>query len=518
MVACQSSHPRPIDRVDHPHNPFDPISLGTSTPNGFPASMTLLALLFVPAVLVWCLFVVPRISLPIWLVATVVVGVIAGPLYFSIPTPITSMSFDRFLMLIGAGYLVFIWRRGDLPLPQPARIDCVLLAVVGWFFIRTIGVETLPEESSAFTRWLTFIAMPFGLYVMVRLAPLSTLQLQYMITTLLGLGVYLAIVAVLEVSGAHSLVYPRYIIDPTNWEFLGRARGPLLNPTANGVVLTTALAIASHRFLHAEGRAKMGYLAIIALIGCGVLFTLTRSVWMGAFGLAVVISIVYLPRWFRVWSLAICVLMGGFIVMDDGSGLLAMKRDDKLSAADAAKSVTLRPLLAIVAYEMWKDKPITGHGFGGYFTNSGPYHSLRGYDKRLDDVRPYMQHNFLSSFAVDTGLIGVGLFALWMIGITFWAWRLMTDFSLETSNQAVGLLMTGVLIGYFVNGMFHDVSAMPMLNNLLFFAGALTTNLAYRSDVVTSSAERSGERRGSSDQRRRLADDQTAPSPNWEMA
>lgn len=499
--------------------------------------MMLLLLLCIPAVLVWCVFVAPRISLPIWLVATIVVGVIAGPLYFSIPTPITSMSLDRFLMLIGAGYLVFTWRCGDLPLPKLARIDWVLFAVVGWFFLRTIGVETLPEESSAFTRWLTFIAMPFGLYVMVRLAPLSSAQLHQMMTILLGLGVYLAIVAALEVSGAHSLVYPRYIIDPTKWEFLGRARGPLLNPTANGVVLTAALAIASHRFLHVAGRAKVGYLFLVALIGGGVLFTLTRSVWMGAFGLAVVISVVYLPRWFRVWSLAICVLIGGFIVMDGGSGLLAMKRDDNLSAADAAKSVTLRPLLAIVAYEMWKDKPITGHGFGGYFTSSGPYHNARGYDKRLDDVRPYMQHNFLSSFAVDTGLIGVSLFAFWMIGITFLAWRLMSDFSLGIPHQAVGLLTIGVLISYFVNGMFHDVSAMPMLNNLLFFTGALTINLAYRSETVTSrEGERSGERRGritdesrgriTDESRRRITDKSSrrptdelnVPSPNWETA
>ena len=477
--------------------------------------MMLLVLLSVPAIIVWCLFVVPRISLPMWLVATIVVGVIAGPLFFSIPTPVTSMSINRFLMLFAAVYLAFIWRRGDLPIPAPARIDLVLFAVVVWFLFRTIGVKTLPDESPAFSRWLSFMAMPLALYVMVRLAPMSQLQLRHIVSAMLGLGVYLATVAALEVSGVHSLVFPRYIVDPTNWEFFGRARGPLLNPAANGVVLTSCLAIASHRFLHAHRRAKVGYLLVIALIGIGVVCTLTRSVWMGAFGLAAVISLIYLPRWFRVWSLATCVLLAGVVAFDGGSGLLAFKRDKQLTAADAEKSVKLRPLLAIVAFEMWKDKPFAGHGFGGYYANAGPYHNARGYGKRLDDARPYIQHNFLTSFAVDTGLIGAGLFALWMLSIAFLAWRLMSDLSLPTSSQSVGMMTIGVLVGYFVNGMFHDVSAMPMLNNILFFAGALTTNLTYRNERAASKASESS-RQPVVDRRQRPNNER--PSPNWELA
>lgn len=477
--------------------------------------MILFALLCVPAVLVWCLFVVPRISLPIWLVATIVVGVVVGPLYFSIPTPVTSMSLNRFLMVIAAGYLVFIWRRGELPIPSPVRIDLLLFAVVAWFLYRTIGTETLPEESPPFSRWLSFMAMPLALYMMVRLAPLTQIHLRQMLSVILGLGVYLAIVAMLEVGGLHSLVFPRYIVDSTNWEFFGRARGPLLNPTANGVVLTTCLAIASHRYLHAQGRAKGGYLMLVGLMGVGVLCTLTRSVWMGSFGLAAMLSLIYLPRWFRVWSLATCMLLAVVVAIDGGGGILAFKRDKQLTAADAEKSVKLRPLLAMVAFEMWKDKPITGHGYGGYYANAGPYHHARGYGKRLDDARPYIQHNFLTSFAVDTGLIGAGLFALWMVSVSFLAWRLMSDLSLPPDSQAVGVMTVGLLVGYFVNGMFHDVSAMPMINNLLFFVGALTTNLVYRTGLQRTeiSAQPVGERR-----RSELAKRATDSSSNWEMA
>lgn len=473
--------------------------------------MTFLALLCIPAILVWILPWIPRVSLPIWMVMVIVVGVVAGPLYYSIATPITSMSADRILMVVAAVCLAMAWRAGRLELPKAVRLDWVLLALVGWLFVRAIGTNAPPEDSPPMTRWLTFIAMPFALYAMVRVTPLSPQSVRHIMNALLAMGAYLSVIGMLEVSGAHGLVYPRYIIDPTNWEFLGRARGPLLNPTANGVLLTTTLAIASHRWLASKGRGRVGYLLLIGLIGSGVVLTLTRSVWLGAFGLAAALGTLYVPRWLRVLCIASCVIIGGMAVMGDNSGLLAMKRDKALSAADAAKSVKLRPLLAIVAFEMWKDKPILGHGFGGYFDAAPPYHNIRSYDRQLNDVRPYMQHNFLTSIAVDTGLIGLSLIVTWLAIVACLAWRLMGTPDLTLAHRSVGVMTVGVLMGYIVNGMFHDVSAMPMLNNLLLFAGAMTANLTYQSDHLAVATPRSN---------RRAADarPQTAPSPTLEPA
>lgn len=415
-----------------------------------------------------------RTDISTWIAGIIVLGVVAGPLYWSIEAPITSLSLDRILMVLTAALLAIQWRSGRLQSPDFGRQDAVLVALVIWLLVRTIGVAAPEGESPPLTRWLTFVAMPAMLYAMVRVTRLSVVQVRRIMNAFLAMGGYLSVIAILEVSGRHGWVYPAYIVDATNWEFLGRARGPLLNPTANGVVLTSTLAIASHRWLHAARTGRIGYLLLIGLIGCGVLFTLTRSVWMGSMLLACVLSMVYLPRWTRVLALTSCVLLGGLAMSGAGEQIFSMKRDKELSASDAAKSVELRPLLAIVAWEMFRDRPLIGHGFGGYFDASPRFHTIRTYGLPLEEVRPYMQHNVLMSLAVDTGLIGLTLFVVWLVTIVAMAWRLMNAPADDATARSIGIFTIGVVCGYFVNGMFHDVSAMPMLNNLLLLAGAMT--------------------------------------------
>ena len=73
-----------------------------------------------------------------------------------------------------------------------------------------------------------------------------------------------------------------------------------------------------------------------------------------------IVGLVHSPRWVRVLGLAATVLLAGAMAMGLKEQLMAFKRDKALSAADAAKSIELRPLLAAVAWEMFKDKPQPG--------------------------------------------------------------------------------------------------------------------------------------------------------------
>ena len=92
-----------------------------------------------------------------------------------------------------------------------------------------------------------------------------------------------------------------------------------------------------------------------------------------------------------------------------------MKRDKKLTAADAEKSVKLRPLLAVVAWEMFKDRPIAGHGLGRYEQEQGSaFTPIAATACRLEQARNYVQHNVFLSVLVDTGLIGFGLVLSWL--------------------------------------------------------------------------------------------------------
>ena len=94
-------------------------------------------------------------------------------------------------------------------------------------------------------------------------------------------GIYLALTAVAESRGWYSLVFPTYIRNEELIEFLGRGRGPFMNPVSNGIYITVCLGAAMLLFWHSRSTMKLAALAALPILAIGVLATLTRSVWLG---------------------------------------------------------------------------------------------------------------------------------------------------------------------------------------------------------------------------------------------
>ena len=201
--------------------------------------------------------------------------------------------------------------------------------------------------------------------------------------------------------------------------------------------------------------------------------TLTRSVWVGALLATGVVAFVYLPRWVRVLGLATTVLFGGAFLSGFGDELLRIKRDKHVAASDSERSVQLRPTLAVVAYEMFKDRPVLGHGYRRYLKTSIPYHTARGYDMPLEEVRGYVQHNVLLAILVDTGLVGLSIFILWLVLVSGIGWQLTRGREFGIESRMLGLLLLCLLVAYLCSGMFHDTSVIPMVHMVLLFIGGL---------------------------------------------
>jgi O-antigen ligase len=291
---------------------------------------------------------------------------------------------------------------------------------------------------------------------------------------MIGVGVYIAIIGFFEARGWYSLVFPRYIGDPKVWEFLGRARGPMMNPSANGIVLTIALSFAVLRAFYGNRAQAMIYGCLSFVILVGVYSTLTRGVWVGAVLAIVAIYWKSTPRWIKVLGMMSAIVFGSMAAMGMKEQLLNMKRDKNLSAEDSAKSIELRPLLAIVAYEMFKDAPFFGHGFYVYLKASTPYIQRPGYDMPLEQALGYSQHNIFLSSLVDTGLVGLTIYAWLLARLTRSAWRLGNHQRIDPVYRMVGLGMIGSMTGYFLGGMFQDVMVMPMIQlYMLYLSGVL---------------------------------------------
>lgn len=451
--------------------------------------MMLLVVLFALAAIVWMLPLIQAGRTFQLATLVLVIGTVFGPSFFAINGPI-QLSLDRLLWVAMFAFVAIRWRMGELKIPELNRVDAVIAAITVWLLISVvIGGENPPKEPPPIAKWLFCIAMPVGMYVIARISEVKESDLQWAYRVLLGLGLYLAVVAIFEVSGMHALVFPHYIVDPKDWEFFGRGRGPLLNPSGNGIVMCGALAIAVLGVIRSSVRMRAFYLALCTVLLVGVYCTLTRSAWMGAIATIAVVALIYSPRWVRVLGLAMAMLIGGAGVLGLKDQLLRMKRDKNLTSADAEKSIQLRPLLAVVAWEMFKDRPITGHGFGHYFAHSSKYHSIRSYDMPLENARPYAQHNVFLAILVDSGLIGLSMFIVMLVTITSMAWSLARDEGRSVAIRCGGLVWLGTFAAYFCNGMFQDVTIIPMVNMFLFFAAGVAVSL-YERGVETRRVER----------------------------
>ncbi|MGV3485894.1 MAG: O-antigen ligase family protein [Planctomycetaceae bacterium] len=458
-----------------------------------------LGLLLLIAVSVWFVPLLERARLPLLTAIVLMVGTVFGPEFFAVEGPL-QISIDRVLFVILCIVAFFSLRGSTASIPRATASDWLVGGLTVWLFFSATSGEP-PQGSSPVGTWIFYILMPAMTYAIARAAKWQQRDLHRVEMAMLMLGLYLAVTAVFESRGWYSLVFPSFVADETHWEFLGRGRGPLLNPSANGIVMTIALAIATVRWLRAERLGRVGYALAGILMLLGLYATLTRSVWMGAMLALAIVFWHVTPRWSKVLALCGGVLIAGFAAAGLKDELLRMKRDKNLSAAEAEKSIQLRPLLAIIAFEMIKDAPLAGHGFGHYFQAVPPYYSARGYDMPLEIARGYNQHNVLLSLAVDSGLIGVSMFAailfLWIRS----GWRLSQTPQARDLERHAGLVGVASFAGYLVGGMFQDVTIMPMINMYLFFIGgwmvslrqANETSLIKQADRRASARSRNGQ-------------------------
>ena len=273
-------------------------------------------------------------------------------------------------------------------------------------------------------------------------------------------------------------------------EFIGRARGPLLHPIGNGILLATCLAAALLAWPRWGRAGRLALLAAAAMMLAAMYCTLTRSVWMGAALVVAILLAAGLPRAWRVAVFGGGALLVAALAVPRWDALVGFKRDRALSARETAESVYLRPVLARIAWNMFLDRPLLGCGYHQYATEHLAYTADRTTDLPVEKGRGYVQHNVFLALLVETGLVGLGLFVALLAVWSRDAWRLWRRASLPVVHRQQGLLLLVAVGVYVVNGMFHDVSCIPMANMTLFFLAGVTEALRSRCSVCPAAPER----------------------------
>ena len=433
--------------------------------------------------------------LPLGCVGVVLIGSVLGRDFFHLSLGPLPLTLDR--LLLGVLWLVFGWQ-ALFNRQRLTRINYVDFAILIWLAMITFSTFTHDftiMENGPLSRLLFFNYVPVLLYFLTRWVRLEAADLKVVALMLVVFGVYLAFTALAETRGMPALVFPTYIMNAEEREFLGRGRGPFLNPVSNGVFM--AVCICSALMWWPRMKSRRGKLIVLALalfISIGVYSTYTRSTWLSlVVGMGV---FVFWPS--KTYQKGIMIvaatLMAIALFPVIGDKIFSFKRDQDVSLAEMQKSALLRPLFVEIAWEMVQDRPVLGVGFAQYPKAKYPYLQNPHTTEALRDTRGLMQHNVFLAYVVDMGFVGlvtlVGLLGAFLTA----SWQVWRNRSLDLWVRQFALANIVLMAGYCVNGMFHDVSIVPMMHSLLFFwigvvSNALSRPEAFQKKVIRVAPE-----------------------------
>jgi N-acetylglucosaminyldiphosphoundecaprenol N-acetyl-beta-D-mannosaminyltransferase len=441
--------------------------------------MPIVAAILGLAAIVWGIVYAQRGSVLVGCWLFVAVGYVFGHQFWNShvgPLPIT---LDRLVLVGLMAALAIQWRMGRL---QPCTItgcDLLLLVMLLVLIISAAAsghAENIAGTSSKWGRLLASFILPAILYLVVRQSGATPREWTWLLAGFVMLGVYLGVTAVLEIAGVWSLVFPRYIADPGLGIHFGRARGPDLNAASLGLYLTASFWCGWTLLSHATRRwQQLAITLALPLFALGVFVTYTRSTWLGLAASGLVVLAFQIPRRLRLPALAAATLAGLLVAAVSWSHVVGLQREG--TAAESEHSVDQRTSFAYVSWQMFRDHPLLGVGFGRFYDRKLPYLSDRSQPFELESIRPLHHHNTLLSILTETGIVGFAVCAAVLIAWARHAWLLGRNVDAPRWTRAHGVLMLAIVTNYLCSAVFHDLTLVPSQQVMLFLFAALTVNV-----------------------------------------
>jgi putative inorganic carbon (hco3(-)) transporter len=315
---------------------------------------------------------------------------------------------DRMLFAIGVAGLIV-----RLPIRRPTslRVHFVHWAVAGAALFALVSAyvsDSLSDPQGRFALLDRFGLIPFFSFLLAPFVFDTPRRRAILLGTLAVCGAYLGVTALAEVTNAHWLVWPSYILDPHIGITPNRARGPFVEPGAFGLALWSCGAAALMHVLSPSRRwMRPAGLIVAALCVLGILFTLTRAIWIGA-GISALLTLLYgreIRRFLIPAIVACAILIGGALATVPGlADKVHSRREQHSSVWDRKNSNT-------AALNMLEAKPLAGFGWDRFEADSGPYYQI-AFTYPLTSVGQV--HNVFLSNLAELGLVGT---SLWLVAL-----------------------------------------------------------------------------------------------------
>ena len=431
--------------------------------------------------LVWGCYLVLRGSIVGGCVAYLLAASCLGFDFWHFDVAGISMSVDRLLLIALVVAYVVQWRLGRTQPKEMSSSEKLLVLFTLLLVVSTVlhgwHVKS-PGEIPIVQHLINGYLIPVVLYWIARRAEINRQNVAMMSAALVCFGIYLAVTSLFEVHGAWTLVFPKYIADPDMGIHFGRARGPFLQSARLGTFLITCL-VGTCLFLLWRPRwgrpGQLLALVLVPLYACAIYFTYTRSVWLGAAVAGfVLVAFTVTSRWkyLVIGSMFAASLL---FVVSKWDTLIALKREH--GASETRESTYMRANFAYVSWLMFKERPISGYGFGQFPHASRPFLGDRQTGLRLESIRGYVHHNTFLCILVELGVVGLLLYCALLASWCRTGWQLWYDPRVPDWVRAQGLLLLAAIGGYSVQMMFHNVTHSPVENGCIFLLAGIASGL-----------------------------------------
>jgi putative inorganic carbon (HCO3(-)) transporter len=316
------------------------------------------------------------------------------------PPDLKLYGIDRIAFVV----LMFVVLLRALMLRQPLRVPATVMLPLTLLLVIAVAQNLLqPYQPEAWSVLAAKWIVPCGLFFAARLVFESENELRRLeIFLLLVLG-YLAITAILFLSGSKSLIFPPFIVDEGLGVHADRARGPFLQAVANGVTLNLLGLVALDAYRRRRIQDMLALAFVIAL-PLAVLATKTRAVW-ASFGMAVVALLLFsssqrIRRACQLIVVAASLALLCALTFGDVSRPMQERLEER-------SPVQFRMAVYRAGWDMFLAKPLTGWGTAQMQPELA---------RRISDFHQneFYFHNTFLEVAVEYGLVGLGLY-LWIM-------------------------------------------------------------------------------------------------------
>src|SRR6266850_894167 len=349
---------------------------------------------------------------------------------------------------------------------EPFMLLFALVGTVSWL---VSGADAGNDKFRWLTTLFSLSFLPTVSYFVARRLQYTRAMLKEILLFLAALGVYLSFTSVCEHYEATSLVFPKYILDPTVGIQFGRSRGPFLDTIGNGGMLLVSFLVFTCLSSSLTGFKRALTILLTLFVVPAIYFTETRMIWLGLAAVtAILLSLRTTMR--RTAVIVGCATLIGFL---SGIGGKFSPYENTLFAR-RQHTVDNRIDNYEITWAMFKKNPVFGIGYGRFRSEWSNYFDEETALTTWNDGN----HSTIMGILAELGIIGVTTFIAILacsVMVCITAYRHLREDRWEFERRFVVVGLCAVT-SFFLLGLTNDLRSVAIVNvSAFWFVGIVSS-------------------------------------------